>query len=123
MSIARTPALNQATNTRRFAYIGGWFSLGECAPKRPPREQKLPLFSGTLKFDTLNGLDSKVTSVNQTICRVSRHSFAICSFTIITKSPVAPRAFFANSGSGMPRSGSVVCAPLLGCSSSLPTCG
>jgi hypothetical protein len=30
-------------------------SFDECAPKRPPRSQKLPLASGTLKFETIIG--------------------------------------------------------------------
>src|SRR5204863_4561765 len=96
MSIARTPALNQATNTRRFAYIGGWFSFGECAPKRPPREQKLPLASGTLKFETLKGVASVVTSAIHTLGRVSRDSFAICSSTILTESPTPASPSLAN---------------------------
>jgi len=59
--------------------------------ERPPREQKLPLASGTLKFETLNGFASAVTSAIHTLWRVSRHSFTICSLTIITKSPMALR--------------------------------
>src|SRR2546429_5617059 len=97
MSTARTPALNHAMNTVRPAYIGGWFSLEECEPKRPPRLQKLPLASDTLKVDTPTGCFSSVTSTMNAICRGSRHSFTSDSFTTTTKSRRIPPLSFPDS--------------------------
>src|SRR2546422_343891 len=90
MSTARTPALNHAMNTVRPAYIGAWFSLEECEPKRPPRLQKFPLASDTLKVDTPTGCFSSVTSTMNAICRGSRHSLTSDSFTTTTKSRLLP---------------------------------
>ena len=67
------------------------FSLDECVPKRPPREQKLPLASGTVKLETPKGLVSVVMSTTHTICRPSRHSFWMASSVITTKSRTRPR--------------------------------
>ncbi len=62
-------------------------SLEECAPKRPPREQKLPLDSRTLKFDTTIGWVSTVMSAKNTISRAcGLHSLRVDSLTIMTKS-------------------------------------
>src|SRR5207249_10787423 len=113
MSTARTPALNHAMNTVRPAYIGGWFSLEECEPKRAPRLQKLPLASGTLKVDTPTGSFLSVTSTMNAIWRGSRHSFTSDSFTTTTKSRRLPPLSFANSAISMPMTGSVVCAPFI----------
>ena len=41
-------------------------SFDECEPKRPPRSQKLPLFSGTWNVEMMVGLFSTVMSANQT---------------------------------------------------------
>src|SRR6266540_7269691 len=86
MSTARTPALNHDTNTKRFAYIGGWFSFEECEPKRPPRLQKPPGDSGTLKVAMPTGTFSSVTSTIHAIWRGSRHSLTSSSFTTTTMS-------------------------------------
>ena len=116
MSIARTPALNQATNTVLPACIGGWFSLDECAPKRPPREQKPPpesgCFSGTVKLATPTGIFSSVMSTIHTIWRGSWHSLVSDSFTTTTKSRRGPPLSFANSATSMPSTGRAVCAPV-----------
>src|SRR2546425_4172397 len=102
MSTARTPALNHAMNTVRPTYIGGWFSLEECEPKRPPRLQKLPLASGTLKVDTPTGSFSSVTSTMNAICRGSRHSFTSDSFTTTTKSRRVPPLVFPDTPHSIP---------------------
>ena len=87
-------------------------SLEECEPNRPPRWQKLPLASGTVKLEIIIGRFSTVTSANQTICRGSAHSLRIASSTIITMSRVLPSLSLANSAIGMPFIGNVVWAPL-----------
>ena len=126
MSTARTPALNQATKTVRLAYMGGWFSLTECEPKRPPRLQKPPLDpgpdSGTLNVATPTGSFSSVTSTTHILWRGSWHSLASDSFTTITKSRGAALSF-ANSASSMPRTGSELCAPFIEDRSNRPTWG
>ena len=95
------------------------FSLEECAPKRPPREQKFPLASGTLKFETTVGRDSTVASTKNTICRVSRasHSFASDSLTIMMMLRVPPAMSWPNSAIFILPSGMAVWAPLSGISS------
>ena len=87
-------------------------SFDECAPKRPPRSQKLPLASGTVQLEIIIGRVSVVTSANHTICRGSAHSLRIASSTIITMSRLWPSLSFANSAIGMPFIGNTVCAPL-----------
>ena len=86
-------------------------SLEECAPKRPPRWQKLPLASGTVQFDTIIGRFSIEMSANHTICRASWHSFRIDSSTIMTMSRLPPSLSLANSAIGICCMGKVVCAP------------
>ena len=73
-------------------------SFAEWVPKRPPRAQKLPLASGTWKFEITIGCASIVTSTNQAICCGSSHSLRICSSTTMTMSRSAPSASLANSG-------------------------
>ena len=89
-------------------------SLEECAPKRPPRWQKLPLASGTVQFDTIIGRFSIEMSANHTICRASWHSFRIDSSTIMTMSRLPPSLSLANSAIGICSIGKVVCAPFHG---------
>src|SRR5436309_77432 len=55
---------------------------------------------------------SIVTSANQTIWRASPHSLRIASSTIITMSRALPTLSLANSATGIPGIGNVVCAPL-----------
>src|SRR5215831_18285452 len=90
------------------------FSLDECEPKRPPREQKFPLASGTVQLETLNGTLSAVMSAIHTICRGSWHSLTSDSSTITAKSRLPPPLSFANSATSTPSTGNVVCAPLVG---------
>jgi len=96
-----------------LAYIGGWFSFEECEPKRPPREQKSPLASGTLKVEITTGVFSSVASTIHTIWRGSVHSLASDSFTTTTMSRLPPSLSLANSATCMPSTGSAVCTPLL----------
>ena len=86
-------------------------SFEECAPKRPPRWQKLPLASGTVQLEIIIGRFSIETSANQIICRGSLHSFRIASSTIMTMSRVLPSLSLANSAIGICSIGKVVCAP------------
>ena len=92
-------------------------------PNRPPRPQKSPAASGTVQLATPNGFDSDVISAIHTICRDSRHSLAVDSSVITTKSRTRPSLFFPNSASSMPSSGNTVWAPTFGERSSLPICG
>src|SRR5258708_5690620 len=87
-------------------------SLEECAPNRPPRAQKFPLASGTVKLEIIIGRFSTVMSANQTIWRGSAHSLRIASLTIITMSRDLPSLSLANSAIGIPSIGKVVWAPL-----------
>ncbi len=65
-------------------------SCEECAPKRPPRSQKWPVFSFTVKFDTTIGWVSTVMSAKNTISRAcGLHSLRVASLTIMTMSRVA----------------------------------
>src|SRR5207237_6097858 len=86
-------------------------SLEECEPNRPPRWQKEPLASGTVKLEIIIGRFSTVTSANHTICRGSLHSFRIASSTIMTMSRLLPSLSLANSAIGMFGIGNVVWAP------------
>jgi hypothetical protein len=99
------------------------FSFDEWVPKRPPREQKLPLASVTVKLATPNGRDSVVMSAIHSICRASAHSLTSDSSTTATKSRVRPVLSRANSAISIPSSGNAVCAPTLGGSVSRPTSG
>src|SRR5437764_765013 len=99
------------------------FSFDECEPKRPPREQKLPLASGTVQLATLNGCFSDVISAIHTIWRASVHSFTRDSSTITAKSRFEPTLSFENSATGTPRTGKVVCAPLVSGMYMRPTSG
>jgi magnesium transporter len=67
-------------------------SFDECAPKRTPRSQKLPLASGTEKVETVIGRLSTLISANHTIWCVSWQPLVrpVASLTIMTKSRIAP---------------------------------
>ena len=123
--MARTPALNQVTKASLLWKTGAVLSFAECAPKRPPRVQKFPLASGTLKFDTTIGRDSTVASTKNTIWRVSRswHSLTSDSLTIMTMSRMPPARSLANSAIFTLPSGMAVCAPLSGSRSRRPISG
>src|SRR5471030_2480077 len=99
------------------------FSFDECEPKRPPREQKLPLASGTVQLETLNGFASEVMSAIHTIWRASVHSFTRDSSTITAKSRFDQTWSLAFSAPSPPRTGKVVWAPLVGGISRRPTSG
>src|SRR5471032_3698445 len=99
------------------------FSFDECDPKRPPREQKLPLASGTVQLETLKGWASDVMSAIHTIWRASVHSFTSDSSTITAKSRFDPTLSFANSATSTPSTGNVVWAPFVGGNSRRPTSG